>query len=165
MNIQANSACRSQWSRGLEHVLSSAAPTLGSWVRIPFGIWIHFWVLLWLCCPEILRTVDFPLRDNMGWYGMDWSGSGCGPLEISCEHGNKPSGSINAGKFLSSCTLGGFSGRAQFHEVSLVTVLPEIYWQDSNTSKWEATNHIGVSCYTIILLLIIIIINKQTPGL
>jgi hypothetical protein len=27
--------CRSQWPRGLRHELSSPAPTLGSWVRIP----------------------------------------------------------------------------------------------------------------------------------
>jgi hypothetical protein len=33
-------------------------------------------------------------RDRMGWYGLDQSGSGGGPVEGSCEHGNKPSGSI-----------------------------------------------------------------------
>jgi hypothetical protein len=31
---------------------------------------------------------------RMGWYGLDSSGSGYGPLEGSCEHGNKPSGSV-----------------------------------------------------------------------
>jgi hypothetical protein len=30
----------------------------------------------------------------MGWYGMDRSGSGKGPVEGSCEHGNEPLGSI-----------------------------------------------------------------------
>jgi hypothetical protein len=32
-------------------------------------------------------------------------------VEGSCEHGNEP-----AGKFLSSCTIGSFSRRAQLHE-------------------------------------------------
>jgi hypothetical protein len=39
-------------------------------------------------------------------------------VEGSCEHGNEPSGSINCWEFLSNCTPGGFSRRAQFHEVS-----------------------------------------------
>ena len=30
----------------------------------------------------------------MGWHGLDSSGSGKGLVEDSCEHGNKPSGSI-----------------------------------------------------------------------
>jgi hypothetical protein len=30
----------------------------------------------------------------MGWYGLDRSGSGLGPVEGSCEHGDEPSGSI-----------------------------------------------------------------------
>jgi hypothetical protein len=32
-------------------------------------------------------------RDRIGWYGQDPSGSGQGPVEGSCEHGNDPSGS------------------------------------------------------------------------
>jgi hypothetical protein len=32
--------------------------------------------------------------DGMGWYGLDRSDSGWGPVEGSCELGNKPSGSI-----------------------------------------------------------------------
>jgi hypothetical protein len=32
--------------------------------------------------------------DRMGWYGLDRSDSGYGPVEDSCEHGNEPSGSI-----------------------------------------------------------------------
>jgi hypothetical protein len=39
-------------------------------------------------------------------------------VEGSCEHGNEPSGSINVGKFLSSCTTGGFPRTAQLHGVS-----------------------------------------------
>jgi hypothetical protein len=34
-------------------------------------------------------------------------------VEGSYQHGNEPSGSIKAGKFLSGCTIGGFSRRAQ----------------------------------------------------
>jgi hypothetical protein len=32
--------------------------------------------------------------DRMGWYGLDRAGSGYGPVEDSCEHGNELSGSI-----------------------------------------------------------------------
>jgi hypothetical protein len=49
----------------------------------------------------------------MVWIGLVWRE---GPVEGSCEHGNKHSGSINAGNFLSSCTVGGFSRRVQLHE-------------------------------------------------
>jgi hypothetical protein len=38
-------------------------------------------------------------------------------VEGSCEHGNETSGSIKAGKFLSSCTIGDLSRRAQLHGV------------------------------------------------
>jgi hypothetical protein len=30
----------------------------------------------------------------MGWCGLDWSGSGEGQVESSCECGNEPRGSI-----------------------------------------------------------------------
>jgi hypothetical protein len=40
-------------------------------------------------------------------------------VEGSYEHGNENSGSINAGKFLSSYTIDGFSKWAQLHEISL----------------------------------------------
>jgi hypothetical protein len=33
-------------------------------------------------------------KDMMGWYGLDLSGSSHGPVEGSCEHGNKPLGSV-----------------------------------------------------------------------
>jgi hypothetical protein len=32
--------CRSRWPRGLSHVLSSLARTLGSWLRIPLKSWM-----------------------------------------------------------------------------------------------------------------------------
>jgi hypothetical protein len=38
----------------------------------------------------------------MRWYGLDLSGSGYEPMAGSCEHGNKFSGLIKFGKFLSS---------------------------------------------------------------
>jgi hypothetical protein len=37
---------------------------------------------------------------RIGWYGLDRSGSGQGPVEGSCEHGNGPSGSIICWEFL-----------------------------------------------------------------
>jgi hypothetical protein len=45
-------------------------------------------------------------KDRMR-YWMDWSGSGYRELESSCECGNEPLDSINAGKFFSGCTIGG----------------------------------------------------------
>jgi hypothetical protein len=39
-------------------------------------------------------------RDRMGWYGLDRSGSGKGPVEGFCEHGNEPSGSIKCWEVL-----------------------------------------------------------------
>jgi hypothetical protein len=39
----------------------------------------------------ILRRI---LENRIGWYGLDSSGSGQGPVEGSCEHCNEPSGSI-----------------------------------------------------------------------
>jgi hypothetical protein len=43
--------CRSQWSHGLRHELSSPAPTLRSCFRIPLGAWMFVCVL----CAFILR--------------------------------------------------------------------------------------------------------------
>jgi hypothetical protein len=48
------------------------------------------------------------------WTGSIWLR--LGPLEGSCEYGNEPSGSYNAAKFLSTCTVLSFSRRAQLHE-------------------------------------------------
>jgi hypothetical protein len=39
-------------------------------------------------------NIKMDLRDRMGWWGLDRSCSGYGPLEGSCERGNEPSGSI-----------------------------------------------------------------------
>jgi hypothetical protein len=36
----------------------------------------------------------------MGWYGLDRSVSGKGPVEESCERGNEPAGSIKYGEVL-----------------------------------------------------------------
>jgi hypothetical protein len=36
----------------------------------------------------------------MRWYGLDKYGSGQGPVEGSCEHGDQPSGSIKCWKVL-----------------------------------------------------------------
>jgi hypothetical protein len=45
----------SQWSRGLRHEMSSAAQTLGSWVRIPFEGWmsVHVSSVFVLSCVGI----------------------------------------------------------------------------------------------------------------
>jgi hypothetical protein len=37
------------------------------------------------------------------WGSMDWIYLAQRPVEGSCEHGNEPLGSINFGKFVSSC--------------------------------------------------------------
>jgi hypothetical protein len=60
-------------STELEPVINVACTTL------------HVTVLKW-----ILERWDW-----MGWYGLDRSGSGYGPVEGSCEHGDEPSGSLN----------------------------------------------------------------------
>jgi hypothetical protein len=36
----------------------------------------------------------------MGWYGLDKSGSGYGPVEGCCKHGNEPSGCIKCWEIL-----------------------------------------------------------------
>jgi hypothetical protein len=38
-------------------------------------------------------NIKMGLRE-IGWYGLDLFGSGEGPVEGSCEHGNETSGSI-----------------------------------------------------------------------
>jgi hypothetical protein len=52
--------------------------------------------------------------DGMGWIGLIWLR--IGTVEVSCEHGNEPSGSIKEGNFLSGCTIGSFSRRAKLFE-------------------------------------------------
>jgi hypothetical protein len=45
-------------------------------------------------------------------------------VEGSCEHGNKPSGSIKCWEALSRCKTGGLSTRAQLHGISwLVSIV------------------------------------------
>jgi hypothetical protein len=41
------------------------------------------------------------LGNRVGRCGLDASGSGQRPVVGSCEHGNKPSGSINGGQLMS----------------------------------------------------------------
>jgi hypothetical protein len=43
-------------------------------------------------------------------------------VESSCERGNEPSGSINAGKLPSGCTSCGLSSGTQLHRVSYFNV-------------------------------------------
>jgi hypothetical protein len=50
---------------------------------------------------------------KMGWCGLDWYGSGWGPVEGSCEYGIEPLVSIKCREVLSGCTVGGSSRRAQ----------------------------------------------------
>jgi hypothetical protein len=49
-------------------------------------------------------------RDKMGWYGLVRSGSGQEPVVLNLRV------PINAGKFLSGCAIGSFSGRAQLRK-------------------------------------------------
>jgi hypothetical protein len=51
----------------------------------------------------------------MGSYRLNLSDSGYEPVEGFCKRCNEPSGCIKSGKFLSSCTSGGLSRRAQLH--------------------------------------------------
>jgi hypothetical protein len=61
---------------------------------------------------------------EIGWGGMDW-------IDLAQDRELRkalvqtvmnPRVTYNAGKFLSSCTIGGFSRRAQLHEVSFLSV-------------------------------------------
>jgi hypothetical protein len=53
--------------------------------------------------------------------GLDWSGSGWGQVESSCECGNESSGSIKTGNLSSGNTTGDLLCRAQHQGVSLVS--------------------------------------------
>jgi hypothetical protein len=59
-------------------------------------------------------NIKMDLRDRTRRYGMEWSGSGQGPVNTVLNL-RVPK---NAGKFLISCKANGFSRRAQLHEVS-----------------------------------------------
>jgi hypothetical protein len=54
----------------------------------------------------------------MGWYVLDRSGSGRDQWKAVVNAVISLLVPQNAEKFLSSCTVGGFSRRAQLHEVS-----------------------------------------------
>jgi hypothetical protein len=65
---------------------------------------------------------------QIGWGGMDWIDLAqyrdqWTVLVNTVMNLRVP---YNAGKFLSSCTIGGFSRRAQLHEVSLVSYFAKI---------------------------------------
>jgi hypothetical protein len=63
-------------------------------------------------------NIKMGLREVAGEHGLDQSGSGEGQVASSCECGYEPSGSINAGNFLSSSGRFSFSGRTLLHGVS-----------------------------------------------
>jgi hypothetical protein len=50
----------------------------------------------------------------MVWTGSIWLR--IGTVEGSCVRGNWPSGSLNPGKFLASCTIGSFSRSAHLRK-------------------------------------------------
>jgi hypothetical protein len=52
------------------------------------------------CSWVDIIKIDLRERDRMGWYVLDRSGSGWGPVEGSCEHGDEPSGSIQCWEVL-----------------------------------------------------------------
>jgi hypothetical protein len=54
----------------------------------------------------------------MWGYGLDRVGSGEGQVAGSCECCNEPSGSINAGNFLTGCKPVSFLRRTLLHGVS-----------------------------------------------
>jgi hypothetical protein len=59
---------RSQWPRGLRHELSSLAPTLGSWIRIPLNAWMSVcaFILCVLFCVQVaaLRWADHSSKES-----------------------------------------------------------------------------------------------------
>jgi hypothetical protein len=63
----------------------------------------------------------------MGWYGLDGSGSGLGPVEGSCGDYTEPSGPITSWEILDSCTTGGLSRRTQLIGVNYVITFIVIY--------------------------------------
>jgi hypothetical protein len=44
------------------------------------------------------RNIRMDLRETVVGCGVDSSGSGQGPVTVSCEYGNETSGSIKCGK-------------------------------------------------------------------
>jgi hypothetical protein len=64
--------CRSQWSRGLMHELSSLARKLGSWVRIPVKAWMSVCVSFVFVCFPVCRQ-----RPCDGFITRPRSATGC----------------------------------------------------------------------------------------
>jgi hypothetical protein len=64
----------SQWQRGLRHEPSSAARTLGSWVRIPLKAWMFgvcmrlFCVCVVLCVGSGLATAGASSKESYRLY-------------------------------------------------------------------------------------------------
>ena len=52
--------------------------------------------------------------------GLDWVGPGLGQVAYACECGNKTSGSIKFGNFLSSCKPVSFSRRILHHGIGIM---------------------------------------------
>jgi hypothetical protein len=69
-------------------------------------------------------------RGDMGWIDLAVDSDQCRALLNTVMNLRVPE---NAGKFLSSCTIGGFSRRAQLHEVSLVSYISTIYHLDNDS--------------------------------
>jgi hypothetical protein len=78
--------------------------------------------------PEGSRTLDRPsckwvnkikiVLRRIRYSGVDWIDLPQDRDQWTSEHGNDPLCSINLWEVLSSCTIGGFSRRAQLHDVS-----------------------------------------------
>jgi hypothetical protein len=49
---------------------------------------------------EDLDIVGGIILHRIRWYGLDLSGSGKGPMEVSCEYGNEPLGYIKRSEVL-----------------------------------------------------------------
>jgi hypothetical protein len=67
-------------------------------------------------CRGVVNVKIDLKRYRMGWYALDQSGARFGPVEGSCEHGNKPSGSIKCWEVFECLHIGSFSRRAQLRK-------------------------------------------------
>jgi hypothetical protein len=81
----------------------------------------------------------------MGWCGLDWSGSGQGQVESSCEFGIEPSDSINCWELSSTLTTRDLSCSAQLHRIRVREYLVEVGWGDvdwiglaQDRDRWRA---------------------------
>jgi hypothetical protein len=48
------------------------------------------------------KSLEWKTMKRLGKCELDSSGSGYGPVAVSCEHGNEPSSSIRGGEFFNS---------------------------------------------------------------